>query len=142
MSFDLKIEGNDLTLGANGDIAILTDNNKLSQEIIKAIITPLGSNRFFKWYGSTIGAKIIGKVLPYGMAELEAQRSIEDTINNIVALKKAQSRVQYVSPAETIANIQEISVLRSLEDPRQFEVVIVILTRQLTEITETFAVRI
>lgn len=142
MSFDLKIEGNDLTINQDGTLATVRDNNKLAQDIIKAVLTPLGSNRFFRWYGSTIGARTIGKVLDANTTEATIQSSIEDTLSNIIALQKIQSRSQYVSPGETIASIQEVIVLRHPEDPRLYEISIKVLTRQLTEVEETFTLQV
>jgi hypothetical protein len=53
-----------------------------------------------------------------------------------------QSRAQYVSPGETIASILEINVVRNEEDLRQIEIYIKVLTRQLTEVEETFQLRV
>lgn len=142
MSFDLRIEANDLLIGANGDLAIVQDNEKLAQDVIKGVLTPLGSNRFFRWYGTTIGIKTIGQVLDASILEMEAQRSVEDLLNNIIKLQKVQAREQYVSPGETIASVRDISVLRNQEDPRQYEVKVSLITRQLTEVNEVFALRV
>lgn len=142
MSFDLKIEGNDLTINPDGTIATVRNNSKLAQDIIKAILTPLGSNRFFRWYGSVIGTRTIGQLLDASMTEMEVTRSIQDTISNIISLQKTQAKYQYVSPGETIAALQDILVLRHPSDPRQYEVTISVLTRQLTVVEETFSLRV
>ena len=142
MSFDLRIESNDLTLNPDGTIQTVQDNSKLAQDIIKGVLTPLGSNRFFRWYGSAIGIRTIGRVLDASITQTEIEQSIQDTISNLIALQKAQARNQYVSPGETIATIRNISALRNPEDPRQYEVVISVLTRQLTVVEETFILRV
>lgn len=142
MSFDLKIEGNDLKIENDGSIAIVENETKLGQEVIKGILTPLGSNRFFRWYGSTISIKTIGQVLDASMLEAEVQRSVEDTLSNLISLQKVQSRSQYVSPGESIASIKEISVFRDKTDPRQYQVKVKVITRQLTEVEETFGLRV
>lgn len=142
MSFDLRIESNDLIIGASGDVDIVQDNEKLAQEVIKGILTPIGSNRFFRWYGSAISIRTIGQVLDSSILEMEAQRSVEDLISNIIKLQKVQAREQYVSPGESIASIRDIQVLRNQEDPRQYEVKVSLITRQLTEVNETFELRI
>lgn len=141
MSFDLKIEFNDLLIGNNGDLAIVRNNEKLGQDIIKGVLTPLGSNRFFGWYGSGLNINIIGQVLDRSIREIEIQRSIEDVLNNIVKLQKAQSRDQYVSPSEQIASIKDISVFNET-DPRLYSISISVITRQMTEVNETFELRI
>jgi hypothetical protein len=142
MSFDLKIESNDLKIENNGSISVVENEKKLGQEVIKGILTPVGSNRFFRWYGSTISTKTVGHVLDASMIESEIQRSVENMLNNLISLQKAQSRTQYVSPGESIASIKEISVFRNKTDPRQYEVVVRVITRQLTETTEVFELRV
>jgi hypothetical protein len=142
MSFDLKIENNDLAINPDGSIQTVRDNAKLSQDIIKAILTPLGSNKFFSWYGSTISYRTIGQVLDPTMTQIEIERSIQDTLSNLVALQKSQSRAQYVSAGEQIAAIREINVLRYPSDPRQYQITVSVLTRKLTVLEETFTLNI
>lgn len=138
MSFDLRILNNNLSINPDGSVQTVRDNSKLAQDVVKAVLTPLGSNRFNRWYGCTIGARTIGVTTDTNMTQVEAQRSIQDTLSNIVALQKVQARTQYVSPGETIASIREILVLKNNEDPRQFDVIISVLTKQLTVLEETF----
>jgi len=142
MSFDLKIENNDLDLNPDGTLQTVHDNNKLAQDIIKAILTPLGSNRFFRWYGSMITARVIGNVLSASQTEIEVERAIQNTLSNLVALQKVQSRTQYVSAGETIAAIRSVSSARNPEDPRQWEITVSVLTRKLTLVEETFSLRV
>ena len=141
MSFDLKIVSNDLAINTDGSLQTVINNDKLIQDIIKAIITPLGSNKFFKWYGCNIGSRVVGQLLNALMTQIEIERSIQETLTNIIALQKAQARIQYVSAGESIAAIQEISVLRNNVDPRQFEIYVAVLTRKLTIAETTFEMR-
>jgi len=142
MSFDLKIVNNDLAIGSDGTLQTVINNEKLQQDVLKAILTPLGSNRFFKWYGSLLSNRVIGQNLPFASMEIEIKRSIEETLNNLMALQKSQAFSQYVSAGEMIAGIGFIDVVRNEEDPRQFDIYINILTRQLTPIEVAFTVRI
>jgi len=142
MSFDLKLENNDISINPDGGIQTVRDNEKLKQDIIKAILTPLGSNPFHQWYGSTLSQRTIGQALDAGHTEAEARRAIQNTLTNLVALQKAQSRTQFVSPGETIASIQNILVLRDKTDPRQFQVIVSVLTKQLTAVEESFTLRV
>jgi len=84
MSFDLRIESNDLVIGATGDVDIVQDNAKLAQEIIKGILTPVGANRFHRWYGSAISARTVGQIMDPTILEMEAQRSVEELLNNLI----------------------------------------------------------
>lgn len=142
MSYDLKIETGDLKINNDGSIKIVRDNEKLSQDIVKAILTAIGSNKYFPWYGSTIGNLTIGEIIDNSMIDILIKRSISNTLNNLVSLQRTQSREQYVSAGETIATIQNIDVIRSDSDPRQIQISVVVLTRKMTLIEETFTLNI
>lgn len=142
MSFDLKIENNDLNLNPDGTLQTVHDNSKLAQDIVKAVLTPLGSNKFFRWYGSMISARVIGQVLSSSQTEIEIERAVQNTLSNLVALQKVQARGQYVSAGETIAAIKNVSMVKNSTDPRQWEITITVLTRKLTVIEETFGLRV
>lgn len=142
MSFDLKLENNDLKLNPDGSIQTVRDNDKLIQDIIKAVLTPIGDNKFHPWYGSSLSGIMIGEILENNLIETEAERSIQDTLNTIISLQKAQSQYQYVSAGEMIAAVTNVSVLRSDIDPRQYQITISVLTRKLTVVEETFTLNI
>jgi hypothetical protein len=142
MSFDLKIENNDLAINPDGTLQTVRDNAKLAQDIIKGILTPLGSNKFFRWYGSTLSIRTIGQVLDPTIMQTEIERSIQDTLSNLVSLQRAQARTQYVSAGEQIASIQNVSALRDPSDPRQWQILVSVLTRKLTVVEETFTLAI
>jgi phage baseplate assembly protein W len=142
MSFDLKIENNGLVINPDGTLQTVSDNSKLIQDIIKALLTPLGSNRFYRWYGNALASTIIGEDLDSVMIEIEAERSIQDTLSNIIILQKEQAKTQYISAGETIAAIRNISVVRDSVDPRQYQITVSALTRKLTVVEETFFLRV
>jgi hypothetical protein len=142
VSFDLKIENNNLVINPDGTLQTVSDNPKLVQDIIKALLTPLGSNRFFRWYGNSLASTIVSENLDDVMIEIEAERSIQDTLGNLLILQKEQAKNQYVSAGETIAAIREISVTRDDVDPRQYQVTVSVLTRKLTLVEETFSLRV
>jgi len=142
MSFDLKIENNNLTLNPDGTLQTVRDNEKLAQDVIKIILTPVGSNRFHKWYGSTVGARTIGEILPAALTQADSERAIQNSLNNLIALQRAQSRAQYVSPGETIDSIKDIFASRNNSDPRQYQIVVSVITRQLTIVEETFTLNV
>jgi phage baseplate assembly protein W len=142
MSFDLKITNNDLRLNPDGTLQTVRDNEKLIQDMLKIILTSAGSNKIFRWYGSVLGAKIIGNILNTTQLETEVARSIQTALSNLIALQKSQSRTQYVSAGESIAAIRGVSVLRSETDPRTYEVGISVLTRKLTVVEDTFTLRV
>ena len=51
MSYDLKLENGDLRISNTGDLILVIDNEKLLQDAIKILITPLGGNKTHPWYG-------------------------------------------------------------------------------------------
>jgi len=142
MSFDLKITDNDLRLNPDGGLQTVHDNEKLIQDILKIILTSAGSNKIFRWYGSALGARIIGNILDSTQLETEVARSVQVALSNLVALQKSQGRTQYVSAGESIAAIRGVSVLRNETDPRIYEIGISVLTRKLTVVEDTFTLRV
>jgi len=142
MSFDLRIEANDLKINPDGTIQTVRDNEKLVQDIVKAILTTLGSNRFHNWYGSLLSSAMIGQVLDASMAEIEAESAISNTLSNLIALQKSQAQFQYVSAGETIAAVRDISVTRDETDPRQYQITVSVLTKKLTIVEETFSLTV
>lgn len=141
MSFDLKIVNNDCAINSDGTLQTVYDNAKLSQDIIKSVITPLGSNPFHQWIGSTINARTIGQVLDASHTETEATRALQNTLTNLVALQNEQGKGQYVSPGEQIAAILKVAVTRNSQDPRQWEITLSVLTKKLTMVNESFSLR-
>ena len=140
MSFDLKIEDSDLKIKGDGTITTVTDTPKLRQDILKIILTSLGSNKFHPWYGCAVGENTIGKNLPQNLLEEEIKSSIEQSLMNLRTLQKAQISSQQVSLAEQIAEIGKIDVGRNPVDPRQINIIVSILTKRLTKIEEVFTV--
>jgi hypothetical protein len=118
------------------------DNEKLEQDIIKALLTTLGSNIFHKWYGNSLSMAVIGQSINVNKITSQAESDIQNTLSTIIALQNMQARTQYVSAGETIAAIQNIMVLRDNVDPRQFQLTVSVLTRKLNIVEATFSLRI
>jgi len=142
MSFDLKIVGNDVGINPDGSLQTVRDNEKLKQDILKAVLTARGTNKFHQWYGSTISQNLIGHTLDISQIDAETKSSIQETLSTLMALQSAQARVQYVSPGETLAGVNDIVVVRDPSDPRQWSITIIALTRQLLPVEETFTLRL
>lgn len=138
MSFDLAIINSDLSILPNGEIRTVSDTEKLRQDVLKIILTPLGSNDFHPWYGCAVADNIIGKNMPDNLILLEIQTSITQSLERLKSLQAQQSSSQKVSLAELINIIGEIIAYRSHGDYRQIKVEVTIYTRRLTRIQETF----
>lgn len=140
MSFDLEIINGDIARKPDGKVRTVSDTPKLRQDILKAIITELGSNKFHPWYGCTINATVIGQNLPAGMLESEISDSIRQTLSRIKTLQQTQAISQRVSLAETISEIGPVVARRNPSDPRQINIIVTVYTKQLTKIEEVFTI--
>ena len=142
MSFDLKIENGDIKIEIDGAMSTVYDNTKLRQDIIKILLTKLGENKFHPNYGNQIGVIDIGYVDDYELVELDLKSSVEDAIKKLIALQRGQSLKQYISPAERIVAILDISAKRDTIDPRLYSIFITVQTGAISAITESVTVRI
>jgi len=142
MSFDLKIEGGDIKLEADGSLTTVFDNNKLRQDVVKILLTKLGENRYHPSYGSEVGAITIGHIPDQELLELDLESSTQDAINKLIVLQRSQSRKQFLTPGERIVSILDVSVQRDTTDPRLYNIFISVQTGALTGITESVTVRI
>ena len=142
MSFDLKIEGGDISISRDGNLTTVFDNAKLRQDIIKILLTKLGENKFHPSYGSEIGALNIGHVPDQELLELDLQASVRDAVNKLIALQRSQSRKQFLTPGERIISLLGVSAQRDEIDPRLYSIFLTVQTGALTSISESVTIRI
>lgn len=140
MSFDFSLTDGDLSINPDGKIKTVTDTPKLRQDVLKIILTPIGSVRFHPWYGCTVTESIVGRGMPDNLIQTEVQASVSQALERLKQLQRAQATTQRVTAGETLSNIGEIAVNRSLQDPRQLNVIVQVITRQLTKIEEIFTI--
>jgi len=138
MSFDLELINNDIKISTNGDVRVVTDTPKLRQDVLKIIITPLGSSTINPWYGCSVNDDIIGKNLPELLNDSMIRDSIFQSLENLRTLQKSQMSDQNVSLAEVIKSIIDIHAERDSDDPRKINIVVSILTARLSKIDEVF----
>lgn len=140
MSFDIEIVNSDIKIKADGTVSTVSDTPKLRQDVLKIILTPLGSNKFHPWYGCAVVESIAGRNMPENMVVEEIRTTIGQSLERLKTLQIAQSSGQNVSLAEMISIIGNIESGRNPIDPRQINVLISILTKRLTKIEEIFTV--
>jgi len=140
MSFDIEIVNSDIKIKADGTVSTVTDTPKLRQDVLKIILTPVGSNKFHPWYGCSVTESIVGRNLPENMMLQEIRTTINESLDKLKTLQIAQSSGQSVSLAEIISVIGNIEAGRNPIDPRQVNVLISILTKRLTKIEEIFTI--
>lgn len=142
MSYDLKIKNGDLSI-QNGDIETVSNTDKLVQDILKIALTNVGANPLVPYYGSFVSKSLIGSVLPSRMTVQIAQSQLQNAIEILVALQKAQIQsFQSVSPDELIGSILDISINKSNQDPRLYNINIKVLSKSFKVATANFSVNI
>jgi phage baseplate assembly protein W len=143
MSFDLKLQNGDLSLSNKNDLAIVEENDKLMQDIMKIISTPLGANGLYPWYGSPITQSLIGTAFESNFISNIATVQLRSSLETLQNLQIAQAKTnQIVTPQEQIAAVQNVNVDRNLEDPRFFEIVLTVLSKAFRQTTTTLQVQL
>ena len=142
MSFDLKLVNGDLALAASKDLDIVKDNEKLYQDMLKIIISPLGSNKIHTWYGSSVNASLIGNPLSESIFTDAAEQQVISALENLQMLQKTQAKTQNVSNYERIVSIKYVSVEQSDSDPRLIEVKASVITGGLKNVGIKFFITI
>lgn len=138
MSFDFELIDSDIKIKADGTVRTVSDTPKLRQDVLKIILTPLGSNKYHKWYGCSVGEDIIGKNLPDNMIVNDITTSISNSLKNLQTLQNTQVTYQKTSMAERIAAIGEVFAERNPADLRQINVIVSVLTKRMTKVEEMF----
>lgn len=140
MSFDLKIKNGDVFIGSNGDLQQVTNTEKLIQDIVKMIITPLGSNVFQPGYGSQITRSLSGNAYDMNFVSSNAENQIRNSLESLMRLQMAQALRQTITPSEQIAAISNISVTRNQNDPRYFLINIKVIAKDLSVVSTQFTI--
>jgi phage baseplate assembly protein W len=135
MSFDLSLNKGDLKVGTTGELSTVQDTDKLVQDVLKVLHTPIGSNPFFPSLGSNITSFNIGMTLNKDFLESRAEASLLETIQTIQAIQRRQEAIQIVTAAEKIVRINEVVAQVDSEDPRQFNIQISVASGEVTDLT-------
>ena len=140
MSFDLKIFRGDLLI-TSGDLTKVIDTEKLAQDVLKVLVTQVGSNPFFPWYGSLISGELIGDVIDFQFIESNAEQQVESALNTIKQLQNAQQNSsQRVTAAEMLAAVRNINISRDTIDPTIFSVDVTVVSRALKQVSVDFQI--
>jgi phage baseplate assembly protein W len=140
MSYDFKLQGGDWSIGPDGDLEKVEDSDKLIQDLLKLLLTQLGSNKLYPWYGSPISGSLIGSPYDIEFISSIAINQLQNSIDMLQKLQTEQTKYQKVTAAEQIAATKNIDIQRSPEDPRYFLVILEILTRALTIASTEFTI--
>ena len=140
MSFDFELVNKDLKISTDGSVKTITDTPKLRQEIIKIILTPIGSLKQHPWYGCAVAENIIGVPLDNTILESQLVSDVNESLERLQSLQKSQALGQKVTLAEIIETIVDVHGERNVEDPRLIEVVVTVLSKRLSKIEEYFMI--
>lgn len=141
MSFDLKISDGDLVISSSGDLEKVEGLDKLIQDILKILTTPIGTNRFHPWYGSPVSKSMVGSAFDLDFISTMASSQARSSLENLQKLQKAQMAFQKVSPDEQLAAIRYVKIDRNIVDPRFFSILVSVLTSSLKEAKTGFELK-
>lgn len=142
MSYDLKLENGDIKVGSNGDLALVQDSEKLRQDILKILITPLGGNKSHPWYGSSLTQTMIGNLFDPMYSLDVSTEQVRGAVQTYQMIQKTQSQTQTLTAAETMVAIKDVYVNTNSVDQRILEVKVSILSSTLTAIDVKFIVKL
>jgi len=140
MSFDLKLENGNLKIGANGDLETVVNTNKLIQDVLKMVLTPVGANKMQIWYGSNFGRTLIGTPLDLEFAKEIAISQLVSSVEMLKTLQQNQAEYQSVSASEAIMRVLGIRVDQDDKEPRFLRVFLSVLNRSAVRATINFDV--
>jgi len=109
---------NDYRHTADGTIAMVGDENLLQQLCLKVILTALGSNPYYTWYGSSITKRIGTKAL--GQVQALLREDVLNALQVAQRLQKAQAQYQQVTAKERLYAIRSVAVYPHRLDPTTF----------------------
>lgn len=143
MSFDIKAISGDIELGRNGDVVRVADSDKLAQDVIKLLNTTLESDPLNPGYGSILTSAMIGSgsTDPQSLAA-QAEVIIGDALDQLIAQQQFQRTFQAMTDAETIIDFDSPIVEIDPEEPRQFNVRVDAISRDLTPLMLAFVIRV
>lgn len=141
MSFDIRLVDGDIVLGDTGDVDRVVDSDKLAQDVIKLLNTTIGSDPLNLNYGSPLTSSSIGTIVDSLSIITRTQAVISQGLEQLIATQDMQRSIQSLSDAETIVDFDTPVVEQDPIEPRQFNIVVNAISKDLTPITLAFVMR-
>jgi|GEM_PF-4219232 hypothetical protein len=111
----------DISYDINGDIVEISNEPLLMQNIEKFVITEIGSNPFFTFIGSGLGALIGTRVTNPQFLISQITSQITNSLNQLKSLQQQYALTgRPMTPGELLATINNISVQQDNNDPTIF----------------------
>lgn len=143
MSFDIRVIEGDISLGAGGDVDRVMNSDKLAQDVIKVLNTPIGSSPLNLNYGSTLTIEQVGEpIINPGAVVARTTAAIQQALEQLIAMQDQQRSFQRITDAETIVDFESPLVEQDSVEPRQFNIVVNAISRDLTPITIALVIRL
>lgn len=140
MSFDLKLVNGSLNI-KDGDLDIVEGSDKLVQDVLKLVSTPLGSNPFFPSYGCPINKALIGKTYDQTFVEDIATNQLRSSIERLQQWQLEQLKQnQVVTADEQLAVVEDIRVTQARNDPRYYLTYLTIISKAFQRIPISFTI--
>lgn len=125
----------DINVTPQGRLDTTVGSDKVRQEVLKALLTVRGANKFQSAYGSLLSNSIGQKFTL--LTQFSLQQSIQDAIDFLIQQQQLQPTIPLT---EVILRLNSVTLTPNTADPRTLEVVISVLTGVYQNVTITFGV--
>ena len=131
---------NDFVWDQIGHIRLVANTEKLSQQVLKAILTPKGKNEHFPWYGTVIQQLLGSKNNFLGFT---IRGEIRDQLSRIKQMQTSvlMSDTTFYTPYEALHDILNVSLTPDPSDPRSINIKVLLMCLALEKV-ETKTVKI
>lgn len=109
---------NDWEYSLQGDVLMVANEDLLVQEVLKIILTRVGSNAYFPTYGTRIVDSIGRKAVSTTASDIKTQ--VREALRVVSLTQATQAKFQQVSLAERLYSVRSVDVNQSAEDPTVF----------------------
>jgi hypothetical protein len=141
MSFDLRVLDGDISFDPQGNLEIVANTDKLAQDVVKMLNTSKGSNPFDPSYGTTLTEQSIGTIPDGHIIATKVEQEINSNLEKLMAEQATLRSRQVMTRSEMLAQVASVNVARDDFDPRQYNVIVEVLARDLAPLTFEFVVK-
>lgn len=141
MSFDIRAITGDIEFAPNGDFKQVVNSDKLAQDVVKLLNTPIGTNPLNLGYGSPLTVAQIGEAVDADQLVENTKAVISQALEQLIASQSLQAAIQPLTDAETIIDFETPVVEQDSQDPRQFNIAVNAISKDLTPLTIALVVR-
>lgn len=119
----LRVE-NDYRYDSQNETVMVRDHDLLYQACLKIILTQIGSNPYYSWYGTNL-KQSIGLKANSGAA-LAMQQTVRKALQSLQDQQAAQAKYQRLSAKERIYAVDSVQASQSPVDPTVFLIDVVV----------------